>query len=70
MNINEVIFMQVRILRLFCIRYGISVNKMHKIFSENGIYTLISDGYPGYHCGGDEIVYEDVKGILTERGVL
>ena len=70
MLINEIIFMQIRIVRLFCERLELGANEVNKLFIDNGIYDLIEDGYGTYHCGSDEIVYDDVKEILMRNGGL
>ena len=70
MLINEIIFMQIRIVRLFCERYALNVNAINKLFIDNKIYELIEDCYDSYHCGSDEIVYSDVRDILVKNGAL
>lgn len=70
MSINEIIFMQMRIVRLFCERLSLKANEVNKLFIENDIYVLIEDGYDMYHCGSDEIVYNDVKDVLIQNGGL
>ena len=70
MTINEIIFMQLRIVRLFSERFFLKVSEVNHIFCEHGIYELIQEGYGTYHCGGDEIVYEDVLEILKREGAL
>ena len=68
--INEITFMQIRIVRLFAQRFSLEVNEVNRIFNENKIYELIEDCYGVYHCGGDEIVYNDVLEIFRKNGVL
>ena len=68
--INEITYMQVRIVRLFVERFSLSVHKVNEIFNENHIYDWIENCYDTYHCGGDEIVYDDVLQILKQNGVL
>ena len=69
MTINEIIFMQVRVARLFCQRFSLKINEVNKMFVENKIYDYIRDCYGAYHCGSDEIVYNDVLDILRINGV-
>ena len=70
MSINQLLYMQIRILTMFCDRHNISINKASKIFEENEIFSLIEYGWDGYHCGSDEIVYEDMENILKIKGVI
>ena len=70
MSINEIIFMQIRIVRLFCKRLSLKANEVNSLFIDNGIYDMIEDGYDMYHCGSDEIVYNDAKDLLMRNGGL
>ena len=70
MTINEVIFMQLRVARLFSKRLPLKINEVNQLFIDNKIYDFISDCYDTYHCGSDEIVYNDVLDILEENGRL
>ena len=70
MLINEVIFMQLRIARLFTERYALEIHNVNKIFIDYGIYSLIADGYDAYHCGSDEIVYRDALEVLKREGAV
>ena len=70
MTINEIIFMQIRIVRLFCVRYALKVKEVNRIFVENKIYEFIENGYDTYHCGGDELVFNDVRDILLRNGAI
>lgn len=60
--------MQIRIVRLFCERLALRASEVNKLFIDNGIYDMIEDGYDAYHCGSDEIVYNDIKEILIQNG--
>ena len=70
MSINQLLYMQIRILTMFCDRHKLSVNMASRIFEENGIFSLIEYGWDGYHCGGDELVYEDMENILKRKGAI
>jgi len=70
MNISEVLYMQLRIVFMFCDRTGTPIDAANKLFEENGIYDLISYGYAGYHCGGDELVYDDMMAVLKSKGAI
>lgn len=68
--LNQLLYMQIRILRMFCQRHDMSINAASRIFEENQIFSLIEFGWDGYHCGGDELVYEDMENILKRRGAI
>ena len=70
MTINEVIFMQLRVARLFSKRLSLKINEVNQLFIDNKIYDFISDCYDTYHSGSDEIVYNDVLDILKANGRL
>lgn len=69
-SLNQLLYMQIRILRMFCNRHNMSINEASKMFEDNQVFSLIEYGWDGYHCGGDELVYEDMENILKRRGAI
>ena len=51
--INEVLFMEVRLIRDFCEKYNLTMQVANKIFRENEIWSYIEDCYDALHTSGD-----------------
>ena len=67
--IDEVLYMQVRIFRMFCERAGTDPRVANRLFLQAGVWKYIVDCFDSLHLGGDELVYEDVQRLLRRQGV-
>lgn len=67
--INEVLFMEVRLIRDFCEKYNLTMQAANKIFRENEIWSYIEDCYDALHTSGDEYILNDIESMLPE-GIL
>lgn len=67
--IDEVLYMQVRIFRMFCERTGMDPQAANRLFLQAGVWKYIADCFDSLHLGGDELVYEDVQRLLRRQGV-
>ncbi len=69
-HLDEVLFMQTRLFSMFCKRHpAISSVEMDRIFTDNGIWDFIEQGYDGLHTEGDEAIYDEIIDILHKREV-
>ena len=66
--INEVLFMEVRLIREFCEKHNINTRKANEIFNEKQIWNYIEDCYESLHTSGDEYILNDIEEVLQLRG--
>jgi hypothetical protein len=66
---EEIIFMQARLMRLATDQWNITVQKASTIFGKYGILELIRDCYGMFHTEGDEAIFEEIKQVLSHKGV-
>lgn len=67
--LDEILFFQTRIFRIFCTEAKISPIEGDKLFSEYGIWKYLEDAYDVLHLNGDEYALNDVMEILKAKGV-
>ena len=67
--IDEVLYMQVRIFRMFCERTSIDPRVANRLFLQAGAWRYIAECFDILHLGGDELIYEDVLSMLRRQGV-
>lgn len=67
--IDEIIFMQVRLFRMFREHTGLSSFEANKIFNEQGIWTFIEECYDYLHLQGDEANLADIFAKIKAQGV-
>ena len=70
MMINEVLFMEVRLLRQFCEEHGLSMASANSLFDAHGIWHYIEECYDVLHMSGDEYILGDIDGILAAKGAV
>lgn len=68
--LNEVLFMEIRLFRLFLGRTGLSPVQANRLFKEQRIWSYIEDCYDSLHLQGDETILEEIMGILNARKAL
>lgn len=62
--INEVLYMEVRLIREFCKKHRVSMGVANKIFQENQIWSYVEDCYEALHTSGDEYILNDIEAML------
>lgn len=69
MNENQqILFMQIRILRMMAERNAISLKQAAEIFAEYNVLPFIREGFGIFHVEGDDAVFEEVKAYLQSKG--
>lgn len=66
---SQIIFMQVRLLRLAAATWNISIKQVMNLFIQYGVFEYIEAGYGIFHCEGDEAILEDISKLLTSKGM-
>lgn len=66
----EIIFMQARLLRLASEEWHMSIPKVNELFDRYGVLNFIEDCYGVFHMEGDYAVFEEVKTLLQNKGVV
>lgn len=64
--INEVLYMEVRLIRDFCKKHNMTMKRANEIFKENEIWSYIEDCYDALHTSGDEYILNDIESMLAE----
>ena len=65
---SEIVFMQVRLLRLASEEWNMSVPKVAALFDCYHIFEFIEDCYGMFHMEGDRAVFDEVKTLLRNKG--
>ena len=68
--INEVIFMEIRLVGEFCRKYNMSRAAASDLFSKNKIWQYIESCYDTFHVNGDEYNLDDISNILKAKGAI
>ncbi len=66
---SEIVFMQVRLIRLASEEWDISVQKAAALFERYGVFQFIEDCYAVFHMEGDRAVFDEIKTLLRNKGV-
>lgn len=67
--LNELIFFEARIFRMFCEKLQVSPVDANKLFEKNGIWKYIEDTYNMLKLNGDECAVNDILEILKVKGI-
>ena len=67
--IDEVLYMQVRLFRMFQERTGLTSHAANQAFLKGDVWDFISSCYDVLHLSGDEAALEDVFKRLDFVGV-
>lgn len=67
--INEVLYMESRLLQQFCYKYKVTALKANRLFKDCGIWHYIEDCYETLHMSGDESILNDISRIILAKGV-
>ena len=65
---QQILFMQIRILRMMAEKYSLSLKETEEIFGQYNVLPFIREGFGIFHVEGDEAVFEEVKGFLKSKG--
>lgn len=66
---SQIVFMQVRLLRLAAEKWNISVQRANELFDKYGILQYIEDCFGIFHTEGDYAVFDDIQMLLRNKGV-
>ena len=66
---GEIIFMQVRLLRLASEEWHMPIQKVNELFDQYRILKFIEDCYGVFHMEGDHAVFDEIKTVLKNKGV-
>ena len=66
---SEIIFMQVRLVRLASEEWNTSIQKAAVLFDRYNIFKFIEDCYGVFHMEGDNAVFDEIKTLLKNKGV-
>lgn len=66
---SEIIFMQVRLLRLASEEWHMSIQMANTVFDKYSILTFIEDCYDVFHMEGDYAVFDEIQTLLKNKGV-
>jgi hypothetical protein len=67
--IDEVLYMQVRLFRMFRERTGLTSRAANRAFVDGGVWDFISECYDVLHLSGDDAALQDVFARLDYVGV-
>lgn len=67
--INEVLYMESRLLQQFCNKYKMTSIKANRLFKDCGIWQYIEECYDTLHMSGDESIINDISSIIMAKGV-
>lgn len=67
--LNELIFFEARIFRMFCEKLQVSPVNANKLFEKYGIWKYIEDTYDMLKLNGDECAVNDIWEILKVKGI-
>ena len=65
---QQILFMQIRILRMMAEKCSLSLKQAAEIFEQYGVLAFIREGFGIFHVEGDEAVFEEVKSFLRSKG--
>lgn len=67
--LDEVLYMQIRLFRMFQNRTGLSSKDANRVFDEGGVWDFIASCYDVLHLSSDEVALDDVFARLDHVGV-
>lgn len=63
----QILFMQIRLIRLASEKWGISIIQANDIFAEYHILEFIEDCFDEFHMEGDDAVLYEIETLLKEK---
>ena len=67
--LNELIFFEVRIFRMFCEKLQVSSADTNKLFATYGVWKYIEDTYDMLRLSSDECAVKDILVMLKVNGI-
>ncbi|MBE6004634.1 MAG: DUF3791 domain-containing protein [Lachnospiraceae bacterium] len=68
--INEVLYMEIRLVGAFSEKYKLTRSAVNRIFSKYNIWQYIESCYEVFHLNGDEYNLDDISDYLKGKGVV
>lgn len=68
--INEVLYMEIRLVGAFSEKYKLTRAAVNEIFSKYKIWQYIESCYEAFHLNGDEYNLDDISEYLKGKGVV
>ena len=65
---QQILFMQIRLLRMMAEKYSLSLKQAAEIFGQYNVLSFVREGFGIFHVEGDEAVFEEVKSFLQSKG--
>ena len=66
---RQILYMQVRLVRLASEEWNVSIRDIGKLFYDNGVFDYIYKLWDMFHIEGDYAVLDDIKSYLQSREV-
>lgn len=66
---SQIVFMQVRLLRLAAEEWNTTIQKANEIFDKYNLLKFIEECFDVFHMEGDCAVFEEIQTVLRCRGV-
>jgi hypothetical protein len=66
---EEIVFMQVRLLRIASEEWQIPIQRVSLLFDKYNIFKFIEECYDVFHMEGDDAVFDEIKMVLKGKGV-
>ena len=66
--LDEVVFAQTRLFRIFCTRTGLSPQDGNSLWSRFDIWDFVEACYDSLHMSGDDAALEDIFAVLRFKG--
>ncbi len=66
--LDEVLFMQMRLFRMYREQAGLSARACNRLFEDQGIWDFIADCYDYLHLEGDDAILADIEAKLANQG--
>lgn len=66
--VDEVLFMQIRLFRMYREQTGLSPHTCNELFKEQGIWDFIANCYDYLHLESDEAALADIEAKLSNQG--
>jgi len=68
--INEVLYMEIRLVGAFSEKYKLTRSAVNRIFSKYNIWQYIESCYEVFHLNGDEYNLDYISDYLKGKGVV
>ena len=66
---QQITYMQTRMSRMACQRWGLSLAEVMEVFSRCDVFGYIERNFGIFHMEGDEAIFDDVETYMRRKGV-